>query len=63
MTAVLPGIDANDEKKTRAVFRFYCVVLASVGGLEVLSKAGKMLVYTSAGYLLALSVQCHWIKP
>lgn len=37
MNAVLPGIDANDERKTRAVFRFYCVILASVGEL----KAGR----------------------
>lgn len=35
MHAVLPGIDANDEKKTRAVFRFYCLVLSSIGELKV----------------------------
>ena len=36
MHAVLPGIDANDERKTRAVFRFYCLVLSSIGELKVL---------------------------
>ncbi len=30
MMAVLPGIDANDEAKTAAVFQFYSAVLASV---------------------------------
>ena len=35
MNAMLPGIDANDDRKTRAVFRFYCVVLSSVGDLPV----------------------------
>ena len=35
MHATLPGIDANDERKTRAVFRLYCMVLVSVGPLDV----------------------------
>lgn len=35
MNATLPGIDANDERKTRAVFRFYCMVLASTGMFDV----------------------------
>ena len=35
MMATLPGIDANDPRKTLACFRFYCVVLSSVGRLQV----------------------------
>ena len=35
MNATLPGIDANDENKTRAVFRFYCMVLASTSSIAV----------------------------
>lgn len=35
MNATLPGIDANDEGKTRAVFRFYCMILASTSSLVV----------------------------
>lgn len=35
MMAVLPGIDANDEQKTLAAFRFFCIVLSSVGELSV----------------------------
>ncbi len=35
MMATLPGIDANDPRKTLACFRFYCVVLSSVGTLQV----------------------------
>ncbi len=35
MNATLPGIDANDEGKTRAVFRFYCMVLATTSSLAV----------------------------
>lgn len=35
MMAVLPGIDANDEPKTLAAFRFFCIVLSSVGELSV----------------------------
>jgi hypothetical protein len=34
MMAVLPGIDANDEAKTAAVFQFYTAVLASVPALR-----------------------------
>ena len=33
--ATLPGIDANDPRKTLACFRLYCVVLSSVGTLQV----------------------------
>ena len=33
--ATLPGIDANDPRKTLACFRFYSVVLSSVGSLQV----------------------------
>lgn len=32
--AVLPGIDANDEAKTAAVFQFYTSVLASLPALR-----------------------------
>ena len=35
MLATLPGIDANDPRKTLACFRFYSVVLSSVGTLQV----------------------------
>ena len=35
MMATLPGIDANDPRKTLACFRFYCVVLSSVDTLQV----------------------------
>ena len=35
MMATLPGIDANDPSKTLACFRFYCMVLSSVGTLQV----------------------------
>jgi len=35
MMATLPGIDANDPRKTLACFRFYSVVLSSVGTLQV----------------------------
>jgi hypothetical protein len=34
MMAVLPGIDANDEAKTAAVFQFYTAVLASLPALR-----------------------------
>lgn len=34
--ATLPGIDANDPRKTLACFRFYSVVLSSVGTLQVI---------------------------
>lgn len=37
MVATLPGIDANDPRKTLACFRLYCVVLSSVGILQVCS--------------------------
>ena len=36
MMATLPGIDANDPRKTLACFRFYSVVLSSVGTLQVI---------------------------
>ena len=35
LMATLPGIDANDEPKSLAAFRFYCCVLGSVGQLPV----------------------------
>ncbi len=35
MMALLPGLDANDERKTCAVFRFYTIVLSSIPGLAV----------------------------
>ena len=35
MMATLPAIDANDPPKTLASFRFYCMVLSSVGTLQV----------------------------
>ena len=35
MEALLPAVDANDEAKTLACFRFFCVVLSSVPSLEV----------------------------
>jgi hypothetical protein len=34
MMAVLPGIDANDEAKTAAVFQFYTAVLSSIPALH-----------------------------
>lgn len=33
--ATLPAIDANDEPKSLAAFRFYCCVLGSLGQLPV----------------------------
>ena len=35
MMALLPGIDANDEHKAQAVFRFYVVALSSLPVIEV----------------------------
>jgi hypothetical protein len=35
LMASLPGIDANDPPKSLAAFRFYAVVLSSVGCLQV----------------------------
>lgn len=35
MMALLPGIDANDEHKALAVFRFYTVLLSSLPTIEV----------------------------
>lgn len=35
MMATLPGIDANDPPKTLACFRFYCMVISTVGMLKV----------------------------
>jgi len=37
MMAVLPGIDANDEAKTAAVFQFYTAVLSSIPALHGLA--------------------------
>ncbi|BDA49513.1 probable proteasome activator complex subunit 4 [Coccomyxa sp. Obi] len=34
MMALLPGLDANDERKTCAVFRFYTTVLSSIPALK-----------------------------
>ncbi len=39
MMATLPGIDANDPRKTLACFRFYSVVLSSVGTLKASPRA------------------------
>lgn len=36
--AVLPGIDANDEAKTAAVFQFYTAVLSSIPALHGLAE-------------------------
>lgn len=36
--AVLPGIDANDEGKTAAVFQFYTAVLSSIPTLHGLTE-------------------------
>ncbi|KAL0045726.1 hypothetical protein WJX82_002854 [Trebouxia sp. C0006] len=44
MLATLPGIDANDPRKTLACFRFYSVVLSSVGTLQ--SGPGSLPLYT-----------------
>ncbi|KAL0043408.1 hypothetical protein WJX79_003790 [Trebouxia sp. C0005] len=44
MMATLPGIDANDPRKTLACFRFYSVVLSSVGTLQ--SGPGSLPLYT-----------------
>lgn len=38
MMAVLPGIDANDEGKTAAVFQFYTAVLSSIPTLHGLTE-------------------------
>lgn len=35
LMATLPAIDANDEPKSLAAFRFYCCVLGSIGQLPV----------------------------
>ena len=35
MMALLPGIDANDEHKVQAVFRFYVVALSSLPVIQV----------------------------
>lgn len=35
MVALLPGIDANDEHKAQAVFRFYVVALSSLPVIQV----------------------------
>ena len=35
MMALLPGIDANDEHKAQAVFRFYVVALSSLPVIQV----------------------------
>ncbi len=35
MTGLLPGIDANDEAKALAVFRFYTTVLSCLPTIEV----------------------------
>lgn len=35
LMATLPGIDANDEPKSLAAFRFYCCVLGALGQLPV----------------------------
>lgn len=42
MMATLPGIDANDPRKTLACFRLYCVVLSSVGTLQVQVSQGYL---------------------
>ncbi len=36
MEALLPAVDANDEAKTLACFRFFCIVLSSLPRLEVM---------------------------
>jgi hypothetical protein len=44
MMAVLPGIDANDESKTAAVFQFYTAVMASLPvlrGIEEEEEGGE----------------------
>ncbi|KAL3134782.1 hypothetical protein ABBQ32_007768 [Trebouxia sp. C0010 RCD-2024] len=43
MMATLPGIDANDPRKTLACFRLYCVVLSSVG---IHGEPGSLPLYT-----------------
>lgn len=43
MMATLPGIDANDPRKTLACFRLYCVVLSSVGIQVCLSRTALLL--------------------
>ncbi len=46
MMATLPGIDANDPRKTLACFRFYSVVLSSVGTLQVIRQDLLWLLLT-----------------
>lgn len=57
MTAVLPGIDANDEAKTAAVFQFYTAVLASVPHLGAEGDAGEV---KDGGVRLPLYVE-DWV--
>ena len=41
MVAALPAIDANDERKSLAAFRFYCCLLSSLGGLPVRARCAR----------------------
>ncbi len=43
MEALLPAVDANDEAKTLAVFRFFCLVLSSVPSLEACLLTGPVV--------------------
>lgn len=57
MMATLPGIDANDPRKTLACFRLYCVVLSSVGTLQVVFAKRKPL-FPPLSSLLPSSIGC-----
>ena len=61
MMAVLPGIDANDEQKTLAAFRFFCIVLSSVGELSVRQRRWQTVLARSIP-LLPLGDIGHLLK-
>ena len=61
MRALLPAVDANDEAKTLAVLRFFCVVLSSVPRLEVRPDSDTTL---SASWLESINdMACTLLFP
>lgn len=71
MLAVLPGIDANDEAKTAAVFQFYVAVLSSLPALRGLddddddddSSGSRGSAYVLPLYLEDWAEQVHLAFP
>ena len=67
MMAVLPGIDANDESKTAAVFQFYTAVLASLPVLRGIEEeeeegtGGQEQAGSSSCYKLPLYLE-DWVE-